>query len=392
LPLLARVPPCKFSADAEEIMEFAPVTTSETLRRAQNLQIFVQISRLVAHKKKFGSGMTVASKRKPAPLVFTTSLCGFCGILISGVLAAAQDTAAQYPSQPVHIIVPFAPGGASDVAARVVGGKLAQMWHATVVVENRPGATGAIAAEYVAKVAPDGLTLLMGTGSVNSIFPAVKHNLPFDTLRDFAAVSNVFVSPNILVVHSSVPANTVAELIALAKARPNPYSFGSGGAGNSGHLCGEMFKQMAGVEMVHVPYKGTTLAVADLLAGHIQVMFDNLPTLWPSVQQGKLRALGLTSAARDPLAPGVPTIAETLPGYEATIWAGLLAPASTPAAIIEKISAAVQEAIRLPEVIEKFQAVGATPVGDSSAHFAQFLAEDIARWRAVVVKAGVRVE
>jgi tripartite-type tricarboxylate transporter receptor subunit TctC len=312
--------------------------------------------------------------------------------LISAISAAGQDAAAQYPSRPVRIITPFAAGGATDVTARVVGEKLAEIWHATVVVENRPGATGAIAAEYVAKAAPDGLTLLMGTSSVNSIFPAVKRNLPFDTLHDFAAVSNLFVSPNIIVVNSSLPANTVAELIALAKAHPNTYSFGSGGVGNSGHLCGELFKQMAGVEMVHVPYKGTTLAIADLIAGRIQVMFDNLPTLWPFVQQGKLRALGLTSEARDALAPGVPVIAETLPGYEATIWAGLLAPAKTPAPIMKKISASVQEAIGSPEIIEKFHAVGATPVGDTSAHFAQFLAEDIAHWRAVADKAGVRVE
>jgi tripartite-type tricarboxylate transporter receptor subunit TctC len=360
--------------------------------RGQNLQISLQNSPIATQRKRFGSGATAAAERTRATRVVTAAFLAFCSILLFALPAAGQDAAASYPSQPVRIITPFAAGGASDVTVRMISERLAQILHATVVIESRPGATGAIAAEYVAKSAPDGLTLLMGTSSVNSIFPAVKRNLPFDTSRDFAAVSNLFVSPNILAVHPSVPANSVAELIALAKAHPNAYSFGSGGAGNSGHLCGELFKQMAGIEMLHVPYKGTTLAVTDLIAGHIQVMFDNLPTLWPAVQDGELRALGLTGAARDPLAPGVPAIAETLPGYEAAIWAGLLAPASTPPAIIEKISAAVQEAIRFPEVAEKFRAVGATPVGDTPAHFAQFLTEDIARWRAVVDKAGVRLE
>lgn len=306
--------------------------------------------------------------------------------------ALAQDSAASYPSQPVRIIIPFAAGGATDVTARIVGQKLAEEWGATVVIENRPGATGAIAAEYVAKAAPDGHTLLMGTGSVNSVFPAVKRNLPFDTLRDFVTISNFFVTPNILVVHPSVPAQNVAEFIALLKAHPKEYNFASSGAGSSIHLSGELFKQMAHVEMVHVPYKGSAPAVADLLAGHVKVMFDNLASSWPYVKQGQLRALGVTGAERDPLAPGVPAIAETLPGFDATSWAGLMAPARTPPAIVDKISASVQRAVKMPDVAEKFKVVGATPVGDTSAHFAKYLKEDIERWRAVVDKAGVRLE
>jgi len=322
------------------------------------------------------------------------------GVIISGLsatiwcstFAAAQSTTAGYPSQPVRIVVPFAAGGATDVTARIIGQKMADEWGATVIIENKPGATGAIAAEYVAKANPDGYTLLMGTGSVNSVFPAVKKNLPFDTLRDFAAVSNFFVTPNILVVHPSVPAQNVAEFIALLKAHPKDYNFASSGAGSSIHLSGELFKQMAGVEMVHVPYKGSAPAVADLLAGHVKVMFDNLASSWPYVTQGQLRALGVTGAERDPLAPGVPAIAETLPGFDASSWAGLMAPAKTPPAIVEKISAAVQRAVRMPDVAEKFKAVGATPVGDSPEHFAKYLREDIGRWRAVVEKAGVTIE
>ncbi|MBX9841974.1 MAG: tripartite tricarboxylate transporter substrate binding protein [Xanthobacteraceae bacterium] len=304
--------------------------------------------------------------------------------------AVAQD--APYPSETIRIVVPFSAGGATDITARIIGQKLAEEWRATVVIENKPGATGSIAAEFVAKSKPDGYTLLMGTGSVNSVFPAVKKDLPFDTLRDFAAVSNFFTTPNVLVVHPSVPAKDVAELIRLLKANPDKYTFASSGAGSSIHLSGELFKQMAGVQMTHVPYKGSAPAVADLISGHVNMMFDNLASAWPYVKQGQLRALGLTSLNRDELAPGVPAIAETLPGYDASSWAGLLAPAKTPPAVVAKISAAVQKAIKMPDVVEKFKGQGATPVGDSSEQFASYLKTDIEKWRAVVAKAGVKIE
>ena len=321
-----------------------------------------------------------------------TLLGGKLAILAGIGSGFGQDAAATYPSQSIHIIVPFAAGGATDITARIIGQKLAEEWKTTVIIENKPGATGSIAAEYVAKSKPDGYTLLMGTGSVNSVFPAVKKNLPFDTLRDFAAVSNFFITPNILVVHPSVPAKNVSELIALLKARPDDYNFASSGVGSSIHLSGELFKQMAGVQMVHVPYKGSAPAVADLIAGHVKIMFDNLPSSWPYVGQGQLRALGVTSLAPDPLAPGVPPIADTLSGYDATSWAGLLAPAKTPPEIVAKISAAVQRAIRQPDVVEKFRSQGATPVGDTASHFAQYLKDDVEKWRNVVSKAGVQIE
>ncbi len=307
--------------------------------------------------------------------------------------AVAQDKAAAgYPSQPVHIVVPFSAGGATDVAARIIGQKLAEEWGATVIIENKLGATGSIAAEYVAKAKPDGYTLLMGTGSVNSVFPAVKKNLPFDTMRDFVAVSNFFITPNILVVHPSVPAQNVAEFIAVLKANPDKYHFASSGIGSSLHLSAELFKQMAGVQMVHVTYKGSAPAVADLIAGHVKIMFDNLASAWPYVRQGTLRALGVTGSARDPLAPGVPAIAETLPGYDASSWAGLLAPAKTPPAIVAKISASVQRAIKIPDVADKMRNMGGTPVGDTAEHFAEFLKADIEKWHAVVQKAGVKID
>lgn len=311
--------------------------------------------------------------------------------ILAGIIPAAAQSA-PYPNQPIHIVVPFAAGGATDVTARIIGQKLADEWKAVVIIENKPGATGSIAAEYVAKSKPNGYTLLMGTGSVNSVFPAVKKNLPFDTMRDFVGISNFFITPNILVVNPSVPAKSVAELIALLKAHPDQYNFASSGAGSSIHLSGELFKQMAGVQMVHVPYKGSAPAVADLIAGHVTMMFDNLASSWPYVNQGQLRALGVTSLQPDPLAPGVPAIAETLPGYDATSWAGLLAPAKTPPAIVKKISEAVQRAIKRPDVAETFKSQGATPIGDSATHFTQYLRDDIEKWRTVVNKAGVTID
>jgi tripartite-type tricarboxylate transporter receptor subunit TctC len=307
-------------------------------------------------------------------------------------LAVAQDAAADYPKEIVHIVVPFSAGGATDIAARIVAQKMSEELKATIIIENKPGATGSIAAEYVAKAKPDGYTLFMGTGSVNSVYPAVKANLPFDTRRDFVAVSNFFTTPNILVVHPSVPAKNVAEFISVLKMNPDKYNYASSGIGSSLHLSAELFKQMAGVQMMNVTYKGSAPAVADLIAGHVKVMFDNLASSWPYVKQGSLRALGVTSAKADPLAPGVPAIADSLPGYEATSWAGLLAPAKTPPAIVAKISASVQRAIKMPDVIEKFKAQGATPVGDTPEHFAKYLEEDIEKWRTVVHKAGVHID
>ena len=313
-------------------------------------------------------------------------------VWIAALAGAAAQDAASYPSKPIRIVVPFSAGGATDITARIIGQKLAEEWKATVVIENKPGATGSIAAEYVAKSKPDGYTLFMGTGSVNSVFPAVKKDLPFDTLRDFVAVSNFFTTPNILVVHPSVAAKDVAELIKLLKANPDKYTFASSGAGSTIHLSGELFKQMAGVQMTHVTYRGSAPAIADLIAGHVNMMFDNLASAWPYVKQGQLRALGVTGLKRDELAPGVPAIAETLPGYDASSWAGLLVPAKTPPAIVAKISAAVQKAIRMPDVAEKFKVQGATPVGDSPEQFAAYLKADIEKWRIVVAKAGVKID
>ena len=314
-------------------------------------------------------------------------------LFISTLLAWAPPATAQsYPSKPIRIVVPFPSGGIADIYSRILGNRLTETWGQPVVVENRAGAGGNIGADLVAKSPPDGYTLGIGTIGTHAVNVTLFSKLPYDPVRDFAPIAMLLEAEGLLVVHPSVPVHSVPELISHARANPGALTFASAGMGTASHLAGELFKSMAKVEMVHVPYKGSAPAVADLLAGHVKVMFDNLASSWPYVTQGQLRALGVTGAERDPLAPGVPAIAETLPGFDASSWAGLMAPAKTPPAIVEKISAAVQHAIKMPDVAEKFKAVGATPVGDSPEHFAKYLKEDIGRWRAVVDKAGVKIE
>src|SRR5689334_6896426 len=280
-PIRKFQPSCRASASPRS----APPPRSSIAITAANSTAGQRCSRTAALRSSEPGGQKSAKLRIERLLrrsdvrvarIFAWVMCVLCATIGFAGHAAAQGDAKSYPNQPIHIVVPFAAGGATDVTVRLIAQKLTEEWGATVIIENKPGATGAIAAEYVAKAKPDGYTLLMGTGSVNSVFPAVKKNLPFDTMRDFAAISNFFVTPNILVVHPSVPAQNVAEFIALLKANPRQYNFASSGAGSSIHLSGELFKQMAGVDMVHVPYKGSAPAVADLVAGHVKVMFDNL--------------------------------------------------------------------------------------------------------------------
>ena len=253
---------------------------------------------------------------------------GMAFMVLAGARIVPRRT--PYPSQPIHIIVPFAAGGATDVTARIIGQKLAEEWKTTVIIENKPGATGSIAAEYVAKSKPDGYTLLMGTGSVNSVFPAVKKNLPVRHAAGFRRRIQLLHHAEHSGGASLSAGEERRELIALLKAHPDEYNFASSGVGSSIHLSGELFKQMAGVQMVHVPYKGSAPAVADLIAGHVKIMFDNLASSWPYVNQGQLRALGVTSLAARRVGAGRSGDCRNPPGYDATSWAGLLAPAKTP--------------------------------------------------------------
>lgn len=312
---------------------------------------------------------------------------GLC--LGNASLLHAQD----YPSKPVRFVVPFAPGGTTDVLARLVGERLSASLGQQFVVDNKPGAGGNVGTAQVAKAEPDGYTLLMGTVGTHAINASIYPSLPYDPVQDFAPVTLVATVPNVLVVNPEVPANSVAELIALAKEKPGELNFASSGNGSSIHLSGELFKAMTGVDIVHVPYKGSGPAVIDLLGGQVQMMFDNLPSSAPQIKAGKLRPLGVTSKERSPTLPDVPTIAEAgVPGYEALSWFGVLVPAGTPEAIVAKLRDEIAEALADPAMRERFAELGAVPVGDTPAEFADFISAETAKWAKVVAEAGIKLE
>jgi tripartite-type tricarboxylate transporter receptor subunit TctC len=319
---------------------------------------------------------------------FTTLAAGFAASL----MLMHQAQAAWQPKANVKVIVPFAAGGATDVLARIVGERLAQVWGHPVIIENISGATGAVGAAQVARATPDGLTLLVGTGSVNSALPSVKSDLNFDTLRDFKAVSLLATFPNVLVVSPSFPAKTVPELIAVLKARKGGINFASSGFGSSIHLAGELFKLQTGTEMTHVPYRGSAPALTDLLAGHVDLMFDNLTNVMPHIEDGKIKALGVAGAKRTPYLPDVPAISEFVPNFEATTWVGFLAPAKTPDDIVQQIAMDCAEVLRDPAIIDRIKKLAAEPVGGTPAQFATFLKADVERWKKVVKDANLKVE
>ncbi len=305
------------------------------------------------------------------------------------LLAAGQS----YPSKPIRIVVPFPPGGATDILARAVGVELTRAWGQPVPVENRPGAGGNIGADMVAKAAPDGYTLVMGTVGTHAINMSLYSKMPYDTVKDFAPVTLVASVPNILVVHPSLPVKTVHDLIELAKSKPGQIYFASSGNGTSIHLAGELFKTMAGVNMVHVPYKGSAPAVADLLGGQVSCMFDNMPSSLPHVKAGKLRGIAVTSARRSPATPDLPTIAEAgLPGYEASSWFGILAPAGTPREIVTKLNQTIVASLQTPEMRERLSSQGAEPVGDTPEEFAAYIKSEIAKWAKVVKASGAKLD
>jgi tripartite-type tricarboxylate transporter receptor subunit TctC len=300
--------------------------------------------------------------------------------------AAAEDP---YPSKPIRLVVPVAAGGLTDIIARSIGARLQQAWGQSVIVDNRPGGAGVAGTMLVARARPDGYTILMGTVATLSVNSALIKDLPYDTLRDFNAISLVASTPNVLVVHPSIPVKTVAEFVAYAKAHPGMLNFASPGNGSSPHLAGELFKAMAGINMVHVPYNGTAPAEIDLLSGRIQVMFDPLITAYQNIKAGRLRALGVTLEHRAPLLPDVPTIAESgYPGYSVGGWVGLVAPKGTPAPIADKISAEVARIVQMPEV--QAQMVGMEVIGDTPAAFNTFLKSQIGNWSKVLADAGFK--
>ncbi|MBX9738879.1 MAG: tripartite tricarboxylate transporter substrate binding protein [Beijerinckiaceae bacterium] len=309
-----------------------------------------------------------------------------------GLASGGGARAAWQPRNNVKVIVPFAAGGATDVLARIVGDRLTQIWGQPVIIENVSGATGAIGATQAARANPDGLTLFVGTGSVNSALPSVKSDLSFDTLRDFKAVSLLATFPNVLVVRPGLPVKDVPELIAYLKQRKGGVNFASSGFGSSIHLAGELFKLQTGTQMTHVPYRGSAPALTDLLAGHVDLMFDNLTNVMPHIESGKIKALGVAGASRTPYLPAVPAISEFVPGFEATTWVGYLAPAKTPDEIVDQIAADCDGVLREPAIVERIKKLAAEPVGGTPARFAQYLKADVERWKKLVKDANLQVE
>jgi len=309
------------------------------------------------------------------------------------VLTAAAAGADVYPSKPIRFVVAFPPGGGTDLVARTIAPRLAERLAQQVVVDNRPGAGGNLGTEIVAKSAPDGYTMLMGSVGPLAINASLFARMPFDPLKDLAPVTLAASTPNVLVVHPSLAVTTVQELIALAKARPGAINFASSGQGTPAQLAGDLFNSMAGVKMVHVPYKGSAPALADLLGGQVQVMFSTLPPALPHVTAGRLRALAVASLRRSPAAPQLPTLDETaLPGFEATTWHGVMVPAGTPSAIVAKLHDDIVAVLRTPEIAERLSSQGAEAIGNAPEEFASYIRSETAKWAKVVRESGAKSE
>jgi len=298
-----------------------------------------------------------------------------------------------YPAKPIRIVVPFPAGGIADLFSRHIGQKLTDTWGQPAIVDNRPGAGGNIGAEIVAKSPPDGYTLVMGSIGTHSVNVSLFSKLPYDPLRDFAPVALVMEAEGLLVMHPSVPVKSVKELVALARARPGQVAYASAGHGTASHLAGELFKSMAKVDMVHVPYKGNVPAITDLIGGQTSLLFATMPTVLPQVQAGRLKALAVTGSVRSPAAPKLPTIAEAaLPGYSVTNWIGLFAPAGTQRDIVVKLNGETVRIMQAPEIQKRLLAEGAKFTPTTPDQFTAFVKSEIAKWAKVVKEAGIRVD
>ena len=306
---------------------------------------------------------------------------------LATAMAMGQALAqAPYPTKPVRLLVPFPAGGATDIFARALSQKLPDKLGAQVVVENRPGAGGSLGSDLAAKAPADGYTLLLATTSTHTIGPAFNPRLPYNAVRDFTPIVHVGNAPSIMLVPNNSPAKTVQEWIAYARANPGRLNYASSGNGTIVQLTAELFKAQAGLFVVHIPYKGTALSIPDLVSGKLDVLFDSLPSGIPHVRDGRLRALGVTTAKRTPLAPDLPAIAEVLPGYESNTWFGLYGPRGLPADIVAKVNAAVNLTLTDPEVKDKLFRLGIEPVGGTPAAFSAMLAHESAKWRQIIVE------
>ncbi len=323
---------------------------------------------------------------------------GLCAAMVSAVAcwvapASAQNAAANFPERPVRLIDPYAPGGGSGLIARLLSDRLSPIWGKQIVVDNRPGAAGAIGTEMAVRAAPDGHTLVMGTSGSIAINPSIYPKLPYDPVRDLVAITQTSEQLSAVVLNPAVPANTVKELIALANAQPGKLNFSSAAHGSTGHLSGELFKQLAKVNMTHVPYKGSGPAALAVIAGEVQLMISNVLTVLPHINSGKMKAIAVTSRERSSALPNLPTVAEAgVPGYEAMGWNGVFAPIKTPRAIVEKLNADIVRVLNMPDVKERLATMGSTPVGGTPEQFGAYVKNEIARWGRVIRENNIRVE
>jgi len=297
-----------------------------------------------------------------------------------------------YPTKAVRLVIPYPPGGPTDFVGRTVGQRLSQLLDQQVVVDNRPGAGTIIGSELVARAAPDGYTLLFGTGGGTFLAPLMLPKVPYDPLRDFAPVAMLVMSPQVLVVHPSVAAYSVQELVALAKAKPGALNFGSVGTGTSPHLGGELFQALTGTKLVHVPYKGTSPAMTDLMAGQVHLMFSSMPTVLSLVKAGKLRLLATGGTKRSAAIADTPTVAETVPGFELVTWYGIFAPARTPDSIIKRLNAAITKVLSDPDISERLASQGLEPVAMTPAELRRYTEADVNRWARLIKTAGIKAD
>lgn len=304
--------------------------------------------------------------------------------------ASAQNAAAKFPDRPVRIVVGFGPGGGTDLAARAIGQKLSEAFGTSFIVDNRPGAAGNLAGDIVARANPDGYTLLMANSTI--AIPSLSIKLPFDVRKDFMPLSLVALGPSVLVVNPGLPANDVKGFVALARAKPNQLSFGSGGVGNVTHLAMELLMSSTGIQMVHIPYKGGLPSVIGLIGGEVQSLFTSIPTALPQVNAGKMRALGVSISKRSSAMPNVPTIAESIPGYYAASWYGLLLPAGVPKPVVNALAKEISASMDVPAIRDSMLKQGFEPVGNTPEEFRKFIGEEIPRWEKVVKNAGIKPE
>jgi len=310
---------------------------------------------------------------------------------VSGLLSAGTSSAQTYPVKPVRVVVPFSAGGGSDLVARAIAPRLTAALGQSVIVDNRPGADGQIGASQVARAPADGYTLLVGTTGPMVISPALEAKMPYDTLHDFAPITQLVTQPIALVVHPSLSVATVSQFVTFAKARPGALNYGSAGVGNGTHLAAEIFCSLTGIRMVHVPYKGTGPAVTDLVSGQVQVMFSSIPVLLPHIQSHRLKALAVGSEARMPMLPNVPTMAEGgIKGFDASSWYGLFAPAGTPAEVLRRLNGETVSALESPDVSTLLSSQGAGPVGSSVEQFSSHVRSELGKWKRAVEAAGVK--